>query len=579
MLQQLPLPACCLADSNTIQQISERMLAIGAHACTILDESGHPSGVITFRHLVSAIATGADPLTMPARRVLEMESDAAWTLPSGTGEAPAESADFPAPPLSLLEEALATRIDPCGDQLGAYTLQLLLDDAYEGYLIVDSEGIVRLLNRAFEQMINFRREAAVGRHCTEVVPNTRMHIVVKTGVAEVGWRERIHDYEMVVQRVPIRRDGRVIGAYAKVMYLDWDDIQRLVLRVRGGSAQPGRVPPGAEARYTFDSIVGASQALLGVKQLAVRAARSSANVLLLGETGTGKELFAHAIHQASSRRSSAFVSVNCSAIPADLLEAELFGYEDGAFTGARKGGKPGKFELASGGTLFLDEIGEMPMHMQAKLLRALQEREIERIGGEGPRRVDLRFVAATNADLKRQCEEGRFRWDLYFRLNVVQLEIPPLRERGDDISALVAYYLYRMQLRDDVTVRFISEEALDCLRAYPWPGNVRELANLLERMAYTLDHPTILLVDLPEEIRRYAPTRPFALPLPAPRPPEPPAAIEPTRFSLRRVSRQAEREQLIRALEAAGGSRMRAAELLGIHRVTLFKKLREHGLQ
>lgn len=231
---------------------------------------------------------------------------------------------------------------------------------------------------------------------------------------------------------------------------------------------------------TFDDIIGASNALAGVKQMAEEAARYDSSILLIGETGTGKELFARAIHNASYRRESPFVGVNCAAIPESLLESELFGYEPGAFTGASKNGKPGKFELADNGTLFLDEIGDMPLFLQAKLLRVIQNMEITRVGGVHPRRVDVRIVSATNQDLDGLVEQGRFRADLYYRLNVVPVRLPPLRERPEDIPVLTQYFAGHYAELFNKDIHGVADEALELLLKYSWPGNVRELENVIE---------------------------------------------------------------------------------------------------
>ena len=275
-----------------------------------------------------------------------------------------------------------------------------------------------------------------------------MHVVAKTGVAEIGERQTIHGRSLIVNRIPLKDGDRVIGAYGRVVFKTVEQLRELASKM---NLLESKVKYYEEelthlrgARYTFASIVGAGAAITAAKEEAERASRTDSTVLLRGETGTGKELFAHAIHAAGSRRAGPFIKLNCAAVPAELLESELFGYEEGAFTGARRGGKPGKFELAAGGTLFLDEIGDMPLPMQAKLLRVLQEKEVDRVGGTGSRRVDLRLIAATGRNLEEMVGQGTFRADLYYRVNVIPVRIPPLREHPEDLEAIAEAFLARL---------------------------------------------------------------------------------------------------------------------------------------
>ena len=310
---------------------------------------------------------------------------------------------------------------------------------------------------------------------------------------------------------------------------------------------------------------------------AERASRTDSTVLLRGETGTGKELFAHAIHAAGPRRAGPFIKLNCAAVPAELLESELFGYEEGAFTGARKGGKPGKFELAAGGTLFLDEIGDMPLPMQAKLLRVLQEKEVDRLGGTGYRRLDLRLIAATGRNLEEMVGEGTFRADLYYRVNVIPVRIPPLREHSEDLGAIAEAFLSRLSADTGEPKRRLSAELLDILRAYPWPGNVRELQNGLERAVAMSPRELLRPEHFPAHLLRFAHgVRKEAPPGAAETDGEGTMAKAPG--SLASVKAEAERSAILSALAAVGGNRTRAAELLRIHRVKLHEKIKRYGI-
>jgi transcriptional regulator with GAF, ATPase, and Fis domain len=308
-------------------------------------------------------------------------------------------------------------------------------------------------------------------------------------------------------------------------------------------------------------------------------ADSPSTILITGESGTGKGLIAQELHRRSSRREKALIKVNCAAIPKDLVESELFGYEKGAFTGA-VGSKPGRFELADGGTLFLDEIGEIPVEIQVKLLRALQESEFERVGGVRTLRVDVRLIAATNRDLKALIAEGRFREDLFYRLAVVPMELPPLRERRADIPLLVSHFLEKFNLRLGKHVEAVDPEAMQVLQAYGWPGNIRELENLMERSVLFADGPVIEAAQLPDSLRELAPA---AAPMPI-APVGPLGAIaSPAGASMKEIVRQAqaelERELIARALEETGGNVTRAAKRLQISRKSLQVKMKDLGLR
>lgn len=316
---------------------------------------------------------------------------------------------------------------------------------------------------------------------------------------------------------------------------------------------------GKDIMYTFENILGKSDQIQAVKECARRVAASASTVLLLGDTGTGKEIFARAIHSASPRASQPFVPVNCGAIPDSLLESELFGYNEGAFTGARRGGKPGKFELASGGTLFLDEIGDMPLHMQAKLLRALEEGIVERLGGTRPIQVNVRVIAATNRDLSELVNSGGFRRDLYYRLNVVPIRLPLLRERPGDIEFLAEHFLRiysRLHLRD---ITGITPEAIEIMKAYPWPGNVRELQNAMEYAVNVENTNLITPASLRKDILNGA---------------------ENKGFSTVRSMAEIEGQSIRQALKVYGNDtqgKRRAARALGIHLSTLYRKLKSLG--
>jgi two-component system, NtrC family, response regulator AtoC len=320
------------------------------------------------------------------------------------------------------------------------------------------------------------------------------------------------------------------------------------------------------------AIIGESPQLQEVFKVIDKVADTPSTVLITGESGTGKELVASALHGASSRRQQPFIKINCAAIPHNLLESELFGYERGAFTGAVTS-KPGRFELADGGTLFLDEIGEIPVEMQVKLLRALQEGEFERVGGIKTTRVDVRLIAATNRDLQAEIEAGRFRKDLYYRLAVVPLLLPPLRERREDIPMLARHFVEKYNRKLNKRIEGISDEALAPLQAYGWPGNIRELENLIERVLLFADGPLITPRDLPETMRQGSPQAP------APSHAEMPAGEGGLKDIVRMKAAELEKDLISKALEETGGNVTRAARLLQISRKSLQTKMKEFGLR
>ncbi len=441
-------------------------------------------------------------------------------------------------------------------------LEMALDNIEFGTIVVDADGIVTFYSRSYERFLGIPRAQVLSRHVTEVIENTRMHVVLQTGEPEIGWKQKILGQNMVVQRVPIRdKAGKIIGAVGQVMFRDVAEITELAQKLNLLESKLEHYERELEhlrsSRYTFDHIIGTSPAIEKAKRLALKAADGNSTVLLLGESGVGKELFAHAIHHASPRRSKAFVRVNCSSIPRELMESELFGYEAGAFTGAGRRGKPGKFELANQGSIFFDEIGDMPLEMQAKLLRVLQEKEVERVGGTKTLAVDFRLVATTNVDPEALVKAGRLRRDLFYRLNVVPIRIPPLRERREDIPAISRHLLARLREEQGARPLAISPEVLELFQRYDWPGNIRELVNVLERASYAADGRQIEMEHLPLFLQDVRGAR----------------AGERRGSNLRLAVQEAERDAVLQALTMAKGNKAKAAKLLGIHRTGLYQKL------
>jgi transcriptional regulator with PAS, ATPase and Fis domain len=447
-----------------------------------------------------------------------------------------------------------------------HTLEEVLSGASEWMVVVDAAGLITMISEEYAQFNGCSAAEATGKHVTQVIENTRMHVVAQTGVAEMGETQTIRGRDLIVNRIPLKDGDRVVGAYGRVVFKNveqlWELASKLKLLESKVRYYEKELTHLRGARYTFACILGASPAIAAAKDEALWASRSDSTVLLRGETGTGKELFAHSIHAASQRRGGPFIKLNCAAVPGELLESELFGYEEGAFTGAKKGGKPGKFEMAAGGTLFLDEIGDMPLPMQAKLLRVLQEREVERVGGTASRHIDLRIVAATSRHLEELVGLGTFRADLYYRVNVVPIRIPPLRERLEDIDAIGDHLVAGLSSEMGVPVKHISPKLMGILKSYHWPGNVRELQNVLER-AVTMSRGEMLLPEhVPQHLWQKASATARAV----------------SSGSLANVRAEAEKAAILAALQAAKGNKSRAASILGIHRVKLYEKMKRYGI-
>lgn len=443
----------------------------------------------------------------------------------------------------------------------------ILNIIHESILIINADTRVCYVNDSYLKMFSIRREKIIGRHLVKFEPLARIHEVLKKGVPLTGDISHIHSAQIDVcaDIVPICQNGATIGALALMKNMtelveanrELEHFRTLSRHLQDELHSKDKLPPG------FRNVLGYSKAFVDALQIAAKAAPSEASVCITGESGTGKEVVAEALHRSSSRSEGPLIKINCAAIPETLLESELFGYEGGAFTGAKSGGKPGKFELAKGGSLFLDEIGEMPLSMQVKLLRALQEREITRVGGTKPVKLDFRLITATNRDLEAMVAEGTFREDLFYRISVIPVTLPPLRQRREDIGLYAAYFLEELGRQYGRAYR-ISEEALDLLERYHWPGNVRELKNCMERAAVLTLEDTVRVEQLPAKLRR-----------------EEPAGIRNRsagQRKLRELLDETERNAIEDALRLCGNNRTQAMELLGISRRNFYQKLEKYQL-
>lgn len=440
-------------------------------------------------------------------------------------------------------------------------LSAILNSMQEAIEVADINGTIKYVNPAFSRITGIPEEERIGKNIFELSPDGALATVLKTGKMVFGQRTKVGGCKADVVSIstPIIVDGKMEGGV--VVFQHFSDMMNLMGELKKSTTiienLTDKLGQVTTSKYTFSDIIGYSTEMKKCINLAKKSAQSDSTVLLLGESGTGKELFAHAIHAFSLRRENPFIKVNCAAIPETLLESEFFGYAKGAFTGAVKS-KIGKFELAHGGTIFLDEIGDMSLLLQAKLLRVLQEMEFERVGGNQTIKVDVRVIAATNRNLRKLIREGKFREDLYYRLNVVEITIPPLRSHKEDLPALVNNLIIKLNRKLGKNVKGLSKDAEEVLFSYDWPGNVRELENVIERVMVTADDELLTKKSLIQHVNQFR--------------------ISPERnIDLMPIDQM--EEMLIRKAMAKYGNsvegKRRAAQALNISLATLYNKLKK----
>lgn len=394
-----------------------------------------------------------------------------------------------------------------------YIFQEILKMTDDGFIVVDKCGNVTDINDQYCDFLGRKKEEIVGSSILNIISNSKMIDIVNKKYREEGVihkflegeaKESSNDILIVNRSCVFDERGDTIAGVAQVKFKlqTLDSAQKLMKEYSELQYYKEEYKKVGSNRHSFDIMIGKSKNFIKIKKSAMKFAKTDFPILITGETGTGKEVFAQSIHKNSSRSEKTMVSINCAAIPKDLIESELFGYEEGSFTGAKKGGKLGKFELANEGTIFLDEIGDMPYDMQSKLLRVLQESEIERLGGTKTTKIDVRVIAATRQNLQEMIKNGTFREDLYYRLNVVNIEVNPLRERKDDVVLFANYFLDRLNCKYKSLIT-ISDEALSCLNNYNWPGNIRELENVIKSAFASCEDMSIQLNDLPSKMISY----------------------------------------------------------------------------
>ena len=445
----------------------------------------------------------------------------------------------------------------------------ILDSINEGICFLSTQGTVLYWNNVAEKLYGIKREEILNNRIENFFPNALCLSVLSTGkpVEYVAHRPR-EGSVLIISAVPIRIDGAVAG----VVSIDQDitEFKRVSSELAEAKKRIKYLEYAEEVikknndKRSFGTILYQSKQMKDVVRLAAKVAETDASVIITGESGTGKDLFANAIHLESSRHDAPFIVVDCSSISSSLIESELFGYERGAFTGAQRDGKPGKFEIANGGTVFLDEIGELPLEMQSKLLRTLDNREFYRVGGIKPIKINIRVIAATNRDIPQMVKEGTFRQDLLYRLNVFSLHIPALRERTEDIPMLMDYYLKRYSVLNNKVVDYIAPEIMAMLLHYQWPGNVRELKNVMERLvvlaednSISAQSPAIFLESiLQKDDTKWS-------------------SSFKTLMEMEEALLEVERKIILNALDDANHNKVKTAKILDIPRSTLYYKLQK----
>jgi PAS domain S-box-containing protein len=463
--------------------------------------------------------------------------------------------------------------DPRTSLTGEKKLNAILNSLWEAVITVERDHRISSFNRGAEQLVGISSSQATGKDCREILKASfgpAQHDCPMGDLTE-GGKPRTD-----VEGTLVRADGRIVPISASWAFLEDLSGERLgfVLSIRS-FWEIERLAEGRRAKFPYGDIVGRTPRIRQVFDLIESVKDTDSTVLITGESGTGKGLFARAIHDLSSRRDRPFAKVTCAALSETLLESELFGHVKGAFTGAIAD-KVGRFEAAEGGTIFLDEIGDISLALQVKLLRMIQEREFERVGSSRTRTVDARVIAATNRDLRAAMKAGQFREDLFYRLHVIPIVVPPLRERREDIPLLVDHILRRLRGRGLDRVRAVSPEAMRCLIDYPWPGNVRELENVLERGSVCARGAVLSAVDLSEEVREHC--RPRKTEAQGPPPGESPDGVSAPAKIAHPGMEGGEKEWILRTLEAHRWSRGDAAAALGVDRSTLWRKMKRLGI-
>ncbi|MGX7060265.1 sigma-54-dependent Fis family transcriptional regulator [Vagococcus humatus] len=562
-----------LTKQQTIQEAITLFSYYKFYGMPVVDEHNHLEGMVTKTSIMNALFNKQDS-SLPVSHIMEVELDVVFPLDPLEKATGIKEGCLPVIKEDQTLVGIITRTDLLKaksiefdtvksslDYIGI--LQQALNSAYGGMVIVDHQGLIIEINDAYCQILGKKREEVLHKPVQQVIENTHLHLTCQTGEEERNRIQRINGKEMIVHRIPLKKETHIIGALGMLIFKSIDEMYTLAEKTFFPKKTTESQTQEKQA-YFLKSIIGQSLQTQKTKEQLVKIAALPSTVLITGESGTGKEVYARAIHNLSNFGTGPFVPVNCSAIPESLLESELFGYEPGAFTGASQTGKKGKFELAENGTIFLDEIGDMPLLMQAKLLRVLQEKVIEPVGATTSKKIHLRVIAATNQNLPHLIQENKFREDLFYRLNVLALKLDPLREKTEDIPDLVTYFLKKFSTEFQLPIKSLAPEALDKLLHYSWPGNIRELENICEAMVGLSSHLQIGLADLPSQL-----FTDITEDLPI---------TNDTTDSLEHHMQRVEKAIIQQTLAMCDGNKKQCAKLLGIQRSTLYKKLANYQI-
>ncbi|MDM5315813.1 sigma 54-interacting transcriptional regulator [Fictibacillus sp. b24] len=443
-------------------------------------------------------------------------------------------------------------------------LETIIDSAYEWIVVVDHEGIVRYMNKTYCKFLGEDPQEVIGKHVTNVIENTRMDKAVLQGKVEIADLQFIRGNYMIANRIPIFNEGKIIGAVGTVIFRDTEQWKKMNSHIKALLHELNFYKNEWEeingASYTLNDFAGTSAEVEKIKKHVKNIASGDLSVLIRGESGTGKELLAHSIHQLSERSAKPFIKLNCGAVPEHLFESELFGYSEGAFTGAKKGGKLGKFQVADGGTLFLDEIGDLPQSMQIKLLRVLQEKEVEPVGAVHTQKVNVRVIAATNRPLEKLIMENKFREDLFYRINVLQIKVPPLRERKEDIWPLAENFIVMNCKVTGKRILSIDDDVKEAFLEYEWPGNARELKNFVEAAIQLTLSDRLTIDSFPDFLKEKL-------------------GVHKTVMTLKEHVQETERNVISYYLEKMNGDIKGVAKQLGIGKTNLYDKIKKYNIR
>ena len=451
-----------------------------------------------------------------------------------------------------------------------------LNNKYDSIILIDKEGTIKFISDYNKTITDGNISSYIGRNLKDLSSESKLMETVKSGKPEVTLFRLADNRECIVTRIPIHYNDKIVGAIGRFMFSSFEQLEKqrnkilkiIEERVPSKNDVTKYANPLSTIRYTLNSILGNSQKIKEAKSFAMKIAQFSEPILITGETGTGKELFAQAIHDMSPRKNNAFIKVNCAAVPNELIESELFGYMPGSFTGASRKGKTGKFEKADKGTIFLDEIGDMPFQLQAKVLRALQEMEIEPIGSDRPIWLDFRLISATNKNLQQLVQKELFRKDLYHRINTISLQLPPLRQRPDDIPILLSHFINKVCQTNNVDMKSIDSEVYNALKTYPWHGNVRELQSVAVQLLVKSGPNDIHLTDLPPTFIA-SPSNSNHDVLSSPD----------NLMSLKKTVEKTEKKMIIKTLHETGNNKKKAAQILKIQRSQLYERIKRYNIK